>query len=54
MATITNQASLTYRGLTRLSNRTVGQLDNGLTVDTGIDKRVRFDPHADALYIPPQ
>lgn len=37
MATITNQASLTYRGLTRLSNRTVGQLDNGLTVDKNVN-----------------
>lgn len=42
MAIITNQASLTYRGLTRLSNRTVGQLDNGLTVD----KNVNSDTYA--------
>ena len=33
MATITNQAALTYRGLTRLSNITTGRVDSGLTAE---------------------
>lgn len=45
MATITNQATLSYRGLTRLSNVTVGQVDSGLTVDKNV---------AQATYAPEQ